>query len=126
MKQSSLCFAEILVLECMNLNGVDRLKLSSARASFNSRRPNYGLKIVDLRRNPRSGGLLILDGTHQAIVAVEHRISLATQLWEETDNIVDALVRVNFERGIRFHDTAEMRGFGTIAQLVSIAGKIKY
>lgn len=106
-------------LECLNLHGLDTDKLVSTRAAFDPDADNHGFPVIDLMVNPKTGNLLVLDGTHRALVAAENSTTIAGAIWDDPQEIIDPLVKVNFDRGPGFHDTAEILGIGSVAALLS-------
>ncbi len=112
MKMIELSDEEIRGLGCINLNGLDRKRLKVVREG-------RGLKAIHLKQDPRNAQrLLILDGHHTAAVALERSQKLQAVLWEDGDNIPDALVRLNFTRAEQLNDTASILGKGVLGMLL--------
>jgi len=118
---------EIQKLDCINLKGLQlgfddgRDKLTDKLLAYqhSSPDPNHGTNRIELKVNPLDDSrLLILEGHHRSFASYVSDETVSGVIYDGPEEIVNPYTKLNFERPLRYHQTAELIGLGTITDLI--------
>lgn len=126
---------EVAQLDCINLHGLklglngkeDRLTDKLLSYQNSTLQPNHGTKIIELRVNPLDDSrFLILEGHHRSFSHYVHNKSISSVVYDSDKEIKDPLPRENFDRSLRYHQSASLLGVGTVQDLMDENAFNKY